>query len=301
MPIYEDLSTNERRQWASLLRDLLDTAARRASSDIWTVWDRPCIAREEVSKTERLRCSDGSTWGPMVSSTVYPIVAMLINATREHAVAALLALESESPVSLVIDTLAKGAVEPASSAYWLLDEQLNGRERVARMYVFLRSTATKLEITASKMGIPMRSSLGPSESDVDAYYRDYLGLHEDCSKKGNWVGCEGQSRTAGYTARAEEFLGALGHPVGAGIYGVLCGSAHGEFWRIRYGYSTVLGGGPSPSRLVEFTVREYVRIALGVIVESLLYPLAASFALLGRGASINDLARLEAPLRRALK
>jgi hypothetical protein len=147
------------------------------------------------------------------------------------------------------------------------------------------------------MDLKITPGLGSRIAEIDKYYRDELGLRPDINN-GNWAGCEGQSRSTKYTQRVADFLTELQHDTGKGVYGLLCGSAHGELWRIIYGYKSQYDG--IQDTLVESTPREYVRIAIGVIAESLIYPMASAFELLGRGASILDLQRLEGPIRSAL-
>lgn len=246
------------------------------------------MARYEIAQTANIRRADGTIWGPDVLSTVYTLSATLMNSVREHAQAAALMLRSDSPSSLAIDSLARASLEAASTAFWILQYGLTGRQRAARLYVVRRSSASRFEQTAAAIGVPVTQGIGSSIADIDTYYRDELELRPDIID-GNWRGCESQHRSMKYTVRVAAFLSELGHEKGKGIYGLLCGSAHGEFWRIIYGYKEESRG--EVAMLMEFTPRECVRIAIGAIVESLIYPLASAFVLLGRGASILDLVR----------
>ena len=82
-------------------------------------------------------------------------------------------------------------------------------------------------------------------------------------------------------------------------YAYYCGASHAELWRIQYSYDEV----QTPGGQTIFVPRApivTVNAAVSVCVDAVTYPVARTFALLGRGASATALHRLVRPIRTAL-
>jgi hypothetical protein len=238
-------------------------------------------------------------WGRDPASTVYAVAEMLVNAVLEQAQAIRSLLSAEAPPALAIDALARAALEPASVAWWLLNRNISARARVARLYVVRRCSAGWFEHAANAMQVSSSGRYGTQIAGLDLQYRDQLGLTEDLSNNGNWVGCEGQ-RLPSYTHRVANFLSGIGHDPTTGLYNVLSASVHGELWRLQYGYAEQVGA-DGVARFFRFTSREFIRVSLGVCVECLFFPLHAALSLLGRYAARTDLEHHVRPLGVALQ
>jgi len=90
-------------------------------------------------------------------------------------------------------------------AWWLTDPVIDGRARVARLYVLRRCSAAHLEHTAKQMGVTLTRGTGVEIKDIDLLYGDQLGLAEELGHKGGWKGSEGQ-RLLGSTELVALFM-----------------------------------------------------------------------------------------------
>jgi hypothetical protein len=123
-------------------------------------------------------------------------------------------------------------------------------------------------------------------------------LAEDLGRKGGWTGCEGQ-KALGYTDRVALFMRQIGHDPDKGPYAFCCGASHTELWRLHYGYETVAGPN-GQAMLVSRAARDFVRAAVSICIDALVYPATRAFSLLNRGAAHADVARLVTSLRAAM-
>jgi hypothetical protein len=163
---------------------------------------------------------------------------MLIDTVIENADAIHVLLESRATSTLALDAQTQAILAAAAQAWWLLEPRLGGRARVARLYVLRRSSATRLEQTAQKMGLTTAVGYGALVQELDDFYQHELGLTPMLSPKGNWIGCENQP-AFDYTTRVKEFMKQIGQAPAAGPYAYYCGVSHAELWRIQYSYDEV--------------------------------------------------------------
>jgi hypothetical protein len=207
-------------------------------------------------------------------------------------------LESRATSTLALDAQARAALEAAAQAWWLLEPGLGGRARVARLYVLRRSSASRLEQAAQKMGLQAAVGYGALVQELDDYYQGELGLAPMLSSKGNWVGCENQE-PFDYTTRVKAFMEQIGQDPATGPYAYYSGASHAELWRIQYSYDETQRPDGQTVWIPRAPVAT-VNAAVSVCVDALTYPVARAFALLGRGASSAELHELRQPLRSAL-
>jgi len=278
------------------LAQLLDTVRRRIPSDWTPPWRSE--GEDEIKATSRLSRTDGSPWGENPLSTVFPVSAMLIDTVIQNVDAFHVLLESRSTSTLALDAQARAALEAAAQAWWLLEPRVGGRTRVARLYVLRRSSASRLQQTAQKMGLPTASGYGTLIQDLDDYYQGELGLVPMLSQNGNWTGCENQ-KPLDYTKRVKAFMEQIGQDPASGPYAYYCGASHAELWRIQYSYDEVQRPDGQVVWVPSAPVAT-VNAAVSVCVDALTYPVARALALLGRGASCAELHHLRQPLRSAL-
>jgi hypothetical protein len=284
-------------QWQKPFAEVLDIVRRR-TRDAWVPTWRSDAA-EETTITSRLLRDDGSPWGTSPTETVFTAAAVLIDAVLESAKAVHLLL-NESPTStLVIETVTRATLEAACQARDLLEPGIGPRARVARLYVLRRCSAKRLEDTARRMNVVLTPGHGPGPADIDRLYRDQLGLVEDLSRKGNWIGCEGQ-KPFSYTERAAAFLRDVGQSPGEGPYAFYCGASHAELWRILYSYESGRAS-DGAELLVPRASRDFLRAAVSVCVDAVVWPAVRAFLLLGRGAALAQLRSMRQPMRNALK
>lgn len=275
---------------------LLDTARERLPGALAPTWRSD--AEDEVKKTSCLLRADGGPWGESPLSTVFPVSGMLIDTVIQNADAVHVLLESRSTSTLALDAQVRAVLEAAAQAWWLLEPGIGGRTRVARLYVLRRSSASRLEQTAQKMGLSSAAGYGAEVTQLDAFYQGELGLVPALSSKGNWIGCEKQM-AFDYTTRVKVFMEQIGQDPASGPYAYYCGASHAELWRIQHSYDEV----KTPGGRAIFVPRAplvTVNAAVCVCVDAVTYPVARAFALLGRGASSTALHQLVRPMRSAL-
>jgi hypothetical protein len=293
---YPPVDLSDVRRLHTALSKLLSTVRRRIP-DTWTpTWHSD--AENEVKVTSALPRTDGSPWGKSPLSTVFPVSGMLIDTVIQNADAIHVLLESRATSTLALDAQARAALEAAAQAWWLLEPGLGGRARVARLYVLRRSSAGRLEQTAGKMGLPTAVGYGAQVQELDDFYQGELGLTPMLSSKGNWIGCENQV-PFDYTKRVQTFMEQIGQDPAAGPYAYYCGASHAELWRIQYSYEEVQRPDGQTIWVPRAPVAT-VNAAVSVCVDALTYPVARAFALLGRGASAEELYQLRQPVRSAL-
>ena len=148
------------------------------------------------------------------------------------------------------------------------------------------------------MGQRRAVGYGGLVQELDDFYKGELRLVPMLSPKGNWIGCENQM-PFDYTTRVKEFTEQIGQDPAAGPYAYYCGASHAELWRIEYSYEEI----QRPDRQTVWIPRApvaTVNAAVSVCVDALTYPVARAFALLGRGASSEEVHQLRQPLRSAL-
>lgn len=282
--------------WEALIDELLEVVRRRLADEAWT----PTFmsqAEREIRKTAVLPRIGGGLWGRDPASTVYAAVEMLVHAVLDHVRSVHVLVGTGAPAVPSVEALARSAIEAASTAWWLTDPKVSPRRRVARLYVVRRASENYYQDAAVKMRVVPDGGYGKSVADLDAYYRDELGLTETLSKKGNWAGSE-QQLLPGYTQRVTDYLKATGHPDTSAVYTFLSGASHGELWRLRNGY-TEMAGPDGVLRGYQFLSREFLRVGIGIACESLVYSVSFPFDMLGRTASLHDIWRLAGPISRA--
>ena len=272
---------------------------RDRTSGAWTVPAWLSQARANVTATSRLPRKDGTAWGEDPVRTAFTVTAMQVAAALEPAESLLVQLVTRPAATLAIDTLARGPLEAAAQAWWLMDPVIGGRARVARLYVVRRRSAQHLEDTAKRMGVTVTAGMGTQVKDVDLYYRDVLGLSEDLGKKGGWKGSEGQEMFDS-TGIIASFMRDTGQVPAAGPYAFCSGASHGELWRLAFGYAPATA--PDGTKLiVPRAPRDFVRTAVCICIDAVIQPAARAMFLLGRNAGLADLRRLQPALTHAMR
>lgn len=272
---------------------------RDRTGDAWTVPTWRSQAEADVTATSQLLRSNGTPWGENPVRTAFTVTAMLVAAALEHAEGLLLQLVTRSAATLAIDTLARGALEAAAQAWWLMDPAISGRARVARLYVVRRRSAQHLEDTARRMGVTPSPAVGTQVSEIDLLYRDTLGLREDLGKNGGWKGSEGQEMFDS-TGIVASFMRDTGQVPATGPYAFCSGAPHAELWRLAFGYASVTA--PDGTEvIVPQALRDFVRTAVCICIDAVMQPAARAMYLLGRNAGLADLRRLEQGLKYALR
>lgn len=275
------------------------TVRQRTADGRWATPTWHSQAQVEIAATSRLMRTDGTAWGHEPASTVYTAAAMLIAAVLEHVDGVLVSLVVNLASTLVIDTMTRAALEAASQAWWLTDPAIGARARVAHLYVLRRRSAAHLEHTAGKMGVTLTPGMGAQVKDIDFFYRDQLGLAEDLGPKGGWKGSENQE-LHGSTELAALFMREVGQDPAADPYAFCCGASHAELWRLQYGYTSTTAPDGTET-IIARPPRDFVRTAVSVCIDAAIQPTARAFLLLGRGAALADLRRLERPLKNAMR
>lgn len=277
------------------LGQLLDLVRRRVPSVLEPAWR--AMSKDEATTTAKLACTDGSLWGADPVSTVRTVASMLIDAIVQNVNAFHVQLRARAISPLAIDPQVRTALEAASQAWWLLDETIKGRTRVARLYVLRRSSAEALKTTVGHMDLGLPGPYGSEVAHLEDYYEGKLALARTPGPNGEW-GCEQQMKI-GYTRRAAQYVGEIGHNPAAGPYAFYSGAAHAELWRIQHGYREVKR--PDGTVVLDpYIPVVWLNAAASVCIDSMMYPLARAFVYAGRGASWKDLEAQVAPLREAM-
>jgi hypothetical protein len=278
-------------RWASLVERVADVLMRRAGDDYRPVWEAPTL--DELAAVSLCVGADGDWWGEAPYRTVWTAYSIFVRALAEHARSSAMILRSEPTASVSLEVHTRAIVELAARASWLMWPDLGGRARVARLHVLRRATTKQRDTLVKAMG----GSTTDDDHDplsvksLDAYAHR-LGLGYDTSRKGNWVGVEGQ-QAQGPTERAEWFFAALAKQTPRGTYPYLCGATHGELWRLVQGFE------PSEDEAT-WTVRApriFTRFAVMATVESLIYTGRYGFEVLGIKAGMAELRGLSGEVR----
>lgn len=286
MPDQQEIDSEELAEWTAIIDGLLATITRRLGDNAWTptfVSD----AEREIRESACFARADSGLWGRDPASTVYAAAEMYVHVVMDHvrSLRALVAAGAPAPAS--VDALARAALEATSTIWWLTDDRVSARKRVARLYVVRRESAAEYERAATAMGVAPDGGYGKTLADLDNYYVDQLGLSVTLSKKKNWAGSEDE-RLPGPTHRVADYLESIGHPATSAVYNFLSGSAHGELWRLQYGY-TEMTGSDGVVRQYQVLSREFLRIGIGVALECLAYAIRMPLTMLGRSAALNDI------------
>lgn len=268
-------------RWATLLEQIADILSRRAGSDYRPVWRSP--ASRELDDTAGERCPDGTSWGPRPCLTVWTAHTILMRTLVEHAHATAILLHAQPSAALPLETQARVLVELAAQASWLMWPGLSGRARVARLQVMRRSSAGHHDELAAILGLNVAAD-DPAGSIALDDYAHKLGLSSDVSRKGTWVGVEGQAALR-FTARAAWFMEQIYKDPPRATYAYLCGAAHGELWRLVQSYRLT----DDEDRWLRRPGWAFSRIAVMIAVEALIYAGRFSFEVLGLGAGMAEL------------
>ncbi|MEC3975854.1 hypothetical protein [Amycolatopsis sp. H20-H5] len=298
MPSETDIAPDTLTSWVNLLDGFLEAVTRRTDGGWSPVFASQ--AEREVRETAKLLRVDGSgdSWGRDPACTVYAATEMLAHTIIDHVRSLRSLMVTGVPASTSVDALARGALEAASTIWWLTDRAITARTRVARLYVVRRESAMEFERVAAAMQVPPSGGYGQSIVDLDSHYRDTLGLAEmKTKKKDDWAGSEGQ-RPLGYTKKVNNYLRAMGHPSTTGVYNFLSASAHAQLWRLQYGYADMVGPDGS-TRLYQYFPQSFLRVGIGIAAESLAHSIRLSFEILGRHTSIRDIWQYAMPINRA--
>jgi len=207
-----------------LLIEVTGDIAQR-SVDAWRPAFGSSLARREIAFIATLTCGDGVTlWGQAPLEVVWKASELLYVAVLEHARATAWLLvppfRTWAPSAEV-----RVAVEAAAQVAWLLDPAVDGRARIGRYYILRLHMARQLEHTYNEVqpGGPL-SDYGMPPADVEADAA-LLGLNPLPNKHGVVIGYEGQ--------KIEQIKKLAALIVGDnGVYSVLSGSAHSEFWSL---------------------------------------------------------------------
>lgn len=293
--VYDKPTNADIRRMYIALGSVLEVVQRRLPPD-WA----PAFysqAQIEASYTARIKRTDGTPWGPNAVSTVIPTCAMLVDAIVQNVDAVRLLLMVRPDSTLAIESAVRSAVEAAAQARWLLDHQIGGRARVARLYVVRRSTALAARQTAAAMGHGQANPYREEARAFKAYYEGELGLRKTIGPNNEW-GVELQFAT-GYTKRAAGFMKQIGQQPATGPYAFYSGAAHSELWRIQHNYLKVER--PDGRTVFDrFTSMVGLNSAVSMCIDALVHPLALAFIYLGRNAAWKELSGLERPLRAAM-
>jgi hypothetical protein len=253
-------------------------------------------ARSDIDTTAALIRADGSSpWGSEACQTVQTALAVLVRSVIEHTTGVALLLQNGG-FTIAMDALTRAALEAGTQAAWLAEPGIGGAARVARLYVLRRQTAAQFEVTAARMNIPLTAGYTHTVADIDALYRDDLGIMPTTGPNGGFTGAAGQPAQK-YAKRVAWFIRSIGHDPAEGPYAFYCGASHGELWRIVQAYTA----NPADGTLVPTAAPELVRAALSVCVDTLAYSCGSAFGWLGRRASVNEFMRHDVDLRAALR
>ncbi|WP_329063525.1 hypothetical protein [Amycolatopsis sp. NBC_01480] len=297
MPSETDIDPSTLTSWVELFDEFLDAVARRIDGG-WTpaLWSQ---AETEIRETAKLPRADGSgdRWGRDPANRVYAVAEVLCHAIIDH-VRSLRTLMTAAgpPAPTAVDALARGALEAASTIWWLTDQSIAGRARVARLYAICRASAMEYERAFEAMqGSPI-GHYGKSIADLDAHYCGTLGFQTKLTNKGAFIDSEGQ-KLPGYTNRVKAYLKAMGHPSTTAVYNFLSGSAHAQLWRLEYGYTDLIGP-DGTVRSYQYYSQSILRVGMGVAAESLAHAVRLCFEILGRNVDLSDVWRYAMPINR---
>ena len=199
-----------------------------------------------------------------------------------------------------IEVLTRAALETAARVWWLLEPKLTGRARIARLYVIQRRSLGWLEGLLDNMDETLPAGSDAMTRELENYFEGDLGLKSDRTRKGAWIGCEGQSGTIGFTSYVNAFLVDIGHAHAAAPYSMYSGSAHGEPWRLGFGHRDDVDS-VGNDVLVPHTAAGSVGMAVGHCLESVWHSTVRTAQYLGRGAIATQLRELVPYLRSAAK
>lgn len=215
-------------RFATSLSSILGTTAALAdqvSSD--SVW-RPETGSPGHAELANTEMGPQSQWGEGPVRTAYAVAAMAVQAIAEYAKAMQpLVMLQQSP--LVPETLARGALEAAASAWWLLEEGLGARRRVCRLQLVRIKSALELQKALREVGISNADDRYGETPDEVKEFSSKLGLGAFLDKGHDIAAaCETEVRP-GYTERVKSLLTDWKF---TGAYNIYSGSAHAELYAV---------------------------------------------------------------------
>jgi hypothetical protein len=191
----------------------------------------------------------GNPWGEPPVRDVLDITAMALGLAGEQtrALGAVLALPPRT--SFACEVVARAAIEAASLAYWLTENGIGVRPRVARSIVYRINGAVRMEESLDDMGGPrpgeQRRDYGELKADVQ---QDAAAHGLSLSKvSGRWQ-CDLET-FPGYLARAAALSGAFSQTPNV-PYQVHSGVAHAELWGLWRGHAASGSRGRASARPV---------------------------------------------------
>lgn len=284
-------------RWEEPFGKLLNVVSHQVAGRMNPAWKSD--AALEIAQTAALPRSDGTTWGTLPASNTLTVAELLIRTALEHADAArtLLLLRPHSPMA--IESLVRNALEAASQAWWLLEPDIGGRERVVRRLLLERASAAALEKSAASMGYTVTSDYGKTVADADKERADLKVNDDPPARDGSWLGSEGQ-RPLKYGPRVALFMEQTGQDSPQGPYAFISGTAHAELWRIRYAYAGHKDA-TGANILMPHASADFVRFAVSACVDAVAQPAIRAFLWLGHGAPLERLRSLRTPIREAMK
>lgn len=181
-------------------------------------------AAAEIANTE-LR-QDGTAWGDRPVRTAYQHAQMATKLAVELSRCAALLIGAGRPAP-GIEAEVRSALEAGSVAWWLMEENLSGRQRVCRMQLLRRNSAREFARSVEEVGEDLTVAGKETVADAEAECRA-LGLTA-FTQNGNKL--EDQTRL-GYRARVKALTDELGYH---GAYSIYSSAAHAELagiWRL---------------------------------------------------------------------
>lgn len=147
----------------------------------------------------------------------------------EEAKALQVALDVEK-TSYGADVLCRAVLESLSLTWWLLDPEIDGAGRVARLFLFREHTAEETKRAVTSLGLgddEDRSEYGELPSDVKKHAKQLGILLEDRNVVGRKVRCCGDQRWLSHTDRVAQLVEHVWRQ-GRMPYAVLSAVAHAE-------------------------------------------------------------------------
>jgi hypothetical protein len=145
-----------------------------------------------------------------------------------------------TPIQL--EPLTRAAIEAASEAWWLAEPSVGALVRVRRLQLIRFASAENLEKTVRELGrTEPASDFGETTPDVIAECTN-LGISTPTRSGRGPLTCDGE-KLPSYTARAKEFLNAMGAP---GVYAIYSGTAHAEIYAMYRSFQQTGTAGGEP-------------------------------------------------------
>ncbi len=181
-----------------------------------------------------------------LTAAVPATMALLAVVTYLEAMAtSLLAAEGVLPT----EALARAVIEACAICHWLLDDRINGEQRLARYILLRHSSATEDEKAHREieLTIPEKQSV----AYVIAIASDYGIPVQLVGKKQNIVEVAGE-RLPGPTLRAKSLLAAI---EAKGAYNIYSGTAHREIYCLFRMFTSPTSVGGESFQAVQFDTR----------------------------------------------